>query len=307
MKNPNKNIEENTSKKLTDHVVNEVLPIPIGTDSDEVHSSDGYLSNYDSESEVEENNNNVNKGVRKAGYIWLYEVSFGTKEELDLFIETEYCWGLYQNVISKKNGKKTVYRCNRSKKREKQCEAQIYTIYDDGEYKLFRRNNAHTHQNEQENMKGVPQKVKNEIIRLVDQKHMPKTILFMLLQNPEMQPVPTKNQINYIARKHRETKFGNPSITLVELQDFLQKNSVIPSGEDEPFVLKYETSDIEDEEQDSHWFRFIVSTKRLLEMALKTNYFHVDGTYKLNYHGYPVLVIGTSDKKNQFHLIGKYK
>lgn len=259
------------------------------------------LNDSDTE-ETDEDNANLNKKIRGKGHIWIYEAVFGTQEEIDLFVETEYCWKFLKNVSTKKDGVKKMYRC---KKRENQCEAQIYTIQDEEGHKLFRKNAEHTHENVEVKSTKVSEKIKQEIIRLRALKYFPKTILYMLLQNPEMQPVPTQNQINYIIKKCDKEKNGNPTITLLELRDFLESMSQIPDDEDESFVLRYELPDLENEDEDNNWFRFILTTKRLIEFAAKTIFFHADGTYKITYHGFPILVIGTSDKQNHFHLIGK--
>lgn len=47
----------------------------------------------------------------------------------------------------------------------------------------------------------------------------------------------------------------------------------------------------------------MLSSKRLLANALKTDIIQADGTYKLNWRGYPVTVFGTTDKRKKFHLI----
>ena len=47
--------------------------------------------------------------------------------------------------------------------------------------------------------------------------------------------------------------------------------------------------------------RIIISTRRLLQIGLKVQCLHADGTYKLNVHGLPVIVVGTTDEHKQFH------
>lgn len=50
-------------------------------------------------------------------------------------------------------------------------------------------------------------------------------------------------------------------------------------------------------------FKFMISTKRLLATALKFTKLHVDSTYKLDWAGHPVTLVGTSDSNHVFHLI----
>ena len=51
-------------------------------------------------------------------------------------------------------------------------------------------------------------------------------------------------------------------------------------------------------------FRIFVSTKRLLCQASGKDKLHVDATYKLNWQGFPVLLVGTTDMDCHFHVFG---
>jgi hypothetical protein len=46
------------------------------------------------------------------------------------------------------------------------------------------------------------------------------------------------------------------------------------------------------------------TTKRLLANAEKTRHICADATYKLIQHGYPVLIVGNTDKAKHFHPFG---
>jgi len=47
-----------------------------------------------------------------------------------------------------------------------------------------------------------------------------------------------------------------------------------------------------------------MSMGRLLRTMEKTEMIQIDATYKLNWQGYPVMVFGTSDCNQVFHLFG---
>ena len=51
-------------------------------------------------------------------------------------------------------------------------------------------------------------------------------------------------------------------------------------------------------------FYVFFTTKRLLSFAEKTKHICADATYKLLQHGYPLLVVGTTDKARKFHPFG---
>lgn len=55
---------------------------------------------------------------------------------------------------------------------------------------------------------------------------------------------------------------------------------------------------------ENQWFRFFISTPRLLKMSAKAETLHADGTYKLIIQGYPVIIVGSSDMARKFHMIG---
>jgi hypothetical protein len=51
-------------------------------------------------------------------------------------------------------------------------------------------------------------------------------------------------------------------------------------------------------------FYVFFTTKRLLSIAEKTKHICADATYKLLQHGYPLLVVGTTDKARILHPFG---
>lgn len=78
---------------------------------------------------------------------------------------------------------------------------------------------------------------------------------------------------------------------------------------DETYVIAYEHSPLaeqNDENEDQvNWFRYIVTTKRLLRNASSSNLIHTDATQKIVVQRFPLLVFGTTDKTpdQKFHLI----
>ena len=53
-----------------------------------------------------------------------------------------------------------------------------------------------------------------------------------------------------------------------------------------------------------HFGEVFVSTKRLLHLASLSRALHADATYKLVWEGFPVLIVGVSDKNKIFHPVG---
>ena len=99
------------------------------------------------------------------------------------------------------------------------------------------------------------------------------------------------------------------TINLGELEEWCLKNEKIPDNDDEAFVCSHdiqyedEIDDDEDVEANGSKFRFFVTTKKLLLIANKSSKMHADATYKLNWQGFPVLIVGTTDLDRKFHPI----
>ena len=96
-------------------------------------------------------------------------------------------------------------------------------------------------------------------------------------------------------------------ISLGELDEWCQAHRDIPDDEDDTYIssqiIQY-GDEYEDEEDLEPMFRFFLTTKRLLRHATNARIICADATYKLNWQGYPVLIVGTIDRDKQFHPIG---
>lgn len=103
--------------------------------------------------------------------------------------------------------------------------------------------------------------------------------------------------------KLRSERFGEEKINLAVLEKWLQDNSVVPIEKTEPFIVDYEIIPNENQPNESQ-FRFMVSSRQLLELAININKIHTDATYKLIWQGFPVFPIGTTDEHRQFHMCG---
>ena len=116
---------------------------------------------------------------------------------------------------------------------------------------------------------------------------------------------------NHLA-SFKKTKYGQTHMSLGELAVWCDKHSSLPGPElpDEPFVAHYEIFDEDEEDKPDSYeegdlFRFFITTRRLIELSsnFKT-VLQTDGTYKLLWQGFPVLLIGSSDANKVFHCVG---
>jgi len=84
----------------------------------------------------------------------------------------------------------------------------------------------------------------------------------------------------------------------------------IPATDDQPFVvsynINYENEDFDNDllDENESRFRIFITTKRLLYLASECRHIHADSTYKLNWNGFPVLIVGTTDMNKCFHPFG---
>lgn len=120
---------------------------------------------------------------------------------------------------------------------------------------------------------------------------------------------------NYI-KSYRKRAFGEPAVSIEDMIDFCEQRLAVPEDVDEPFVIAYghsklpnqlnepESSDEEDDES-TNWFRYIMTTKRLLHNAKTANIAHTDATNKIVIQRYPLLIFGATDKtpERKFHPI----
>ena len=111
---------------------------------------------------------------------------------------------------------------------------------------------------------------------------------------------------------------GSITISVGELEHWCVENSAVPEDDNEPFVVNhkfiYNDDEYESESEDEageevdtdteYKFRYYMSTKRLLRLASNSKHICADGTYKLNWHGFPLIVLGTTDLDRHFHSFG---
>ena len=126
--------------------------------------------------------------------------------------------------------------------------------------------------------------------------------------------VPLMGQLyNYLARLRAKLNGGKNTLSLGELASWCEDHALLPDGEkmdDEPFVVAHQFFfDESPNNPDPNYtkgdvFRFYISTPRLITLSGSSTVLHADATYKLTWHNFPVLIIGTSDANRTFHPFG---
>lgn len=228
---------------------------------------------------------------------WVFVKKFNSIQEAEDTVRSENTWSI---LITRntEEGKKRVYRCNKVKYRGVQCAAQIYLLFeaDSEDVILFRTHADHNHDTiGVRSDYGITQQTKTEINKLLDLHLKPKSILHTLKNIPGLK-LPTIKQLNNYLSDYRKFKYGSKAISLEELEKWLQNHIDVPEDIHQVFVMSYCIN-----ESDPPKFRFALSTKYLLKLASCATVLHADATYKLLWQGFPIFILGTTDKNNKLY------
>lgn len=221
-------------------------------------------------------------------HTWIFKQTFETAEEAEKNVDDQKIWSVYRKRRTD-GGNIAVYRCNKVKRRGEQCNASVKLLYHAENMKVSRFDTKEDHDHEQIESKtgyGISQFTKEAIIKLLNvgiQK--PK----LIIQNLEVTQntnehiiIPTISQLNnYLAYLKRERKHQH-KFDFASLLEFCQNSFLVPENQDEPFVVNYQVRIDELPENIScngkptpnanipiehENFRFLISTKRLLQLA----------------------------------------
>ena len=109
-----------------------------------------------------------------------------------------------------------------------------------------------------------------------------------------------KGKIMYALSKLRKKHETAPILTIGQLKEATQSieapNHIPDDMEDECFAFAADFLDVPGQST----FRILFASKRLLSLAVKNSNIHIDATYKLNWFGFPLLIVGGSDKNRVF-------
>ena len=111
---------------------------------------------------------------------------------------------------------------------------------------------------------------------------------------------PLKKKVESYLQHLRYKKYGRPTISATEINQWCEARNKLPANIDEPFVLNYyvHAESVDPDEQD---IKVVMSTLRLLGNLQKSMMVQCDGTFKVVWQGYPLVLVGTSDQDRKFH------
>ena len=216
----------------------------------------------------------------------------------------------YTNFTDK--GKRIYYRCKKVRRRGVQCSASLSLLYhaDSDQVTIYKTEGDHDHHEDE--IRGIGDDIKQCVEQLYNDGITKPKLILRVLQSRQLK-VPSYAQLNNFLVYHRKQKYGSHTISLGELEQWCEDNSIMPINEYQPFVVSYkivydddDDEDIEEDEEETNEriFRFFLSSVRLLNIASVATHINADATYKLVWQGFPVLVIGTTDLNKSFHPFG---
>lgn len=107
---------------------------------------------------------------------------------------------------------------------------------------------------------------------------------------------PGKRQIEYMLKRFRRSE-SPPIVNLGNMSESCNKYIQFPSDVNEAFIIGSHFSAFDEDLR----FCFAFSTPLLLEKLSNCKTICVDATYKLNWLGFPLVIIGTVDRAKRFH------
>jgi hypothetical protein len=226
--------------------------------------------------------------------------NFENIDEAKLFLKNLSTWSYYKTNTDAKGNSSLSYRCNKVQRRQEQCMMAMKIVIpaegqEVGVYQSEEQHSCATIATKS----TVPlsfdhQTLLRQMIDL-DPKITPNVALRKLSETSSL--LPSKTQLSYFISNLKRQREGPSTVSLSELWTMCENFSAEPESRDKGFVLAKQF------DFDAQTFRIAISSKTLLELSTKRNHLHADATYKVNWNGFPLIVIGTTDRHRKFHAV----
>lgn len=245
-------------------------------------------------------NNEIMATKKPEKAIYKPETKFASREELTKYIEGLKC---FRHKSDNDTHEATVsyYVCSLVPKRQaNKCPSKMKVVAQNNtrDFCVFVTTFDHEHENIVLKQNPVPQKTRDKIYELKKEYHMkPMAIHKFLAKEFPDEIAPTVKQIQNILPKEVRKNIPRTK-TYGELIEWCRANEKKPKGQDDAFILGHFYNKGDDS------FAFVVSTLRLLENARNRKNVCADGTYKIVWEDFPMIIIGTIDRNRKFHMLG---
>lgn len=216
---------------------------------------------------------------------WKLEYTYDTEKCAYEAIASENSWKVaYTNSVI--GYIKKYYKCA-----TKKCNAELCLWIKDDEDEVSRVERYKSSEDHQ-HPEADPNVFSDEKKRMIDSFLELNLQRFQIMEKMRDLGLPLRNVTqlsNYIARQ-RTKMYGRTNISVGEFESCCIDQSVVPDGENEPYVLAYDNKLPSD--GGCPLVRLLLTTKKLVKLMSKVDKLHVDATYKLNWQGLPTIVIG---------------
>lgn len=179
------------------------------------------------------------------------------------------------------------------------CRACIWIPNDEMKTYLQYSTESHDHNRQLQGIDDNTKQIIEDLFRNGVKK--PRQILHKLIQSGNTQIKTTQIQ-NFLSKLRAKIPHHTiNTISISQIESYTKEKSTKssnPIDEDTPFVFN---SSFDYERKD---FKVFWTTNRLLSFINISNSINIDSTFKLNYNGFPVIVVGTTDKNCAFHPFG---
>lgn len=232
---------------------------------------------------------------------WQIGGVFKTKSELDTYLADKSITENYRNKVVE--GVWVYYRCTEVPKRLANIcpvRVKVFERASSTDYSVQYTTLNHDHKKLEFAPKSK-QHVKDKIFELRSQYQMRPSKIRNFLKNEEEfknEPTPSLRHIRYVIDTSIKTKII-PTLTFGELYEWCVVMQKVPSPSevDQAFIIGHKQSEQEKS------FVFVMSTLRMLNHACNRLIVVANGTYKLVWEDFPIMVVGTIDRLNKFHML----
>lgn len=227
---------------------------------------------------------------------WTEIERHSTKKENDEYIKSHNFSATY-STKNKAGVESRYYRCNKVQKKGTQCAAKLKVVLPSDKIVWIVEKNEldHTCRNI-ENKVPLEVRAKADVMR---RERIQPSKMHAVLQREFGEKAPTLTQIYHMNRKV-DADGGTKFTSLGPLTEWMHEHTTINEADDSfPFVLDYKHSSL----GETAHFQYVISTPRLLKNAMNFRIVSADGTYKVNKHDYPLIVVGGIDITQRFHII----
>ncbi|KAH7708369.1 hypothetical protein AAVH_24386 [Aphelenchoides avenae] len=240
----------------------------------------------DSSSESDEEAPLVVKKNRGSGLKYTLIKSFAKKDDFEQWWKDEKVKWNFEKNYSNKHEEIDRWKCHYSVMKGYSCNACVKVLFPntDDSVKVYRSDNEHTHELAQP-AHGLPKELEGRILQMTKQGLTPKRIHVQFTEE-KVDPLPALEKIQWFVSRQR--KSNSEPVTDNQLREYCELHSQEPADENQAFVLAYDIASTSS-------FYIVWTTKKLLQRQLESKQLQADATSSVNWHNWPLLVLGLSD------------